>query len=656
VFPVPSLGLPAQTPPPPIECLLQYDAVRLFIERAQAVDANFAVTDAEAGAVAAICHRLDGLPLAIELAAARINGLGPHAMLARLERKLPLLVGGPRDAPPRLRAMRDAIAWSYDLLNSDEQAILRRLAVFAGGFTLEAAEDVSREVGEAGRREGGKNSEDGKEFPTLDARPPLAHSAPARLPAAPPPSVLDLVSSLVDKSLLQRQSQPDGEQRYAMLETIREFALEQLEESGEADEIRHRHAAWCLTLAEQAEPEVWGPRARPWLDWIEAEDENVLAALAWSVETRTVEIGLRLTKALWKIQMIRGPRSEVRWWHERLLSTEAELPSNMRATALRLAGDYARWAGDYEAAIALIEESLALARQLDNRFAIAEALFSLGFVADDQGQFDLAIASYQEALTLFRALGDHQWAAFTLVNLGKAIRLQGDYGRAAAIQQEALNQLCGQENAWGIAWSTIALAEVTADLGDLRRAAALFSESFRVHGIQGEYWGSGWCLLGLARIAASYAHFQAASLLVGASESIWEKRPFALAPYDRRSIDDFVAELRIHLEAASFAVAWETGRAMSRDQIDAEIDGLEAALSTTSPHFGQVSAAERAGLTSREQEVLRLLVDGLSDQEIAAALFISPRTAQWHVANLYRKLELRSRAAVAAYATRHNLV
>jgi tetratricopeptide (TPR) repeat protein len=410
----------------------------LFLERAQAVRPDFALTPQNAPHIAAICRRLDGLPLAIELAAAWVKVLPPAALLVRLESRLPLLIGGGRDLPARQQTMRDAIAWSYDLLSAEEQVIFRQLAVFAGGFTLEAAEAVA---------------EGGAESRSRDERAPR------------PASVLDLVASLVDKSLLRQDAGPDGEPHYQMLETIREYALEELASSGEMAITRDRHAAWCLALVERAAPELDGPDQGRWLERLEREHDNVSTALAWIAQTGTPSDLLILAVHYWHIWWPRGYWTEARLWLEQALANGDDLPTIESANALRAlglladaTGDRQRgvtlveesrqrfqelgdrqgewqtlldlslfWASrDYEAAGRYAERSLAVARESGDPVMIARSLNRLGNWHLNWEQPQEAIRCHREALQLLEQLRDERGTAETLDLLGMASLIGGE--------------------------------------------------------------------------------------------------------------------------------------------------------------------------------------------------------------------------------------
>ena len=374
-----SFAPPRSTRLPPLAELGNVPAVALFVERAHAASAGFALTVENAPAVAAICHRLDGLPLAIELAAARIKVLPPAALLARLEHRLPLLTGGGRDLPVRQRTMRDAIAWSHDLLTAEEQAVFRRLAVFAGGFTLAAAEAVAGSKGEL--------------------------------------AALDGIVALVEQSLLRHMPGSGDEPRFTMLETIREYGLERLATSGDEEATQRAYGGFFLALAEEAEPQLIGPEQGEWLTRLETEHDNLRAVLVWA-EAQDHETGLRLAAALWRFWYARGHLNEGRGWLERALALDGAGQSAARVRALHGAGVLADLQGDPAQAEALVTESLALARSLQDRRGEALALVALGLVAAFEGDTAREVALTEASLALWRDLDDAWGAAGALDNLG----------------------------------------------------------------------------------------------------------------------------------------------------------------------------------------------------------------------------------------------
>jgi len=479
-FAVPPLTLPDRKHLPPVERLTQYEAVRLFIERAQALKADFAVTNENAPALAEICHRLDGLPLAIELAAARISLLSPQAILARLEYRLPMLTGGSRDLPARQRALRNTIDWSYDLLDEAEKTLFARVAVFVGSFSVEAAETV------------------------------ISHDGPP-----PAVSVLDGLTSLVDKSLLRYAAEHEaaGEPRLTMLETIREYALERLSAGEGVEPMRRRHAGHYVALAEKAEPELTGAQQREWLDCLEAEHDNLRAALSWALEQSAAEAAARLASSLWRFWYVRGYLSEGRRWLEQALTTGSALPAPLRAKALNGAGALAWAQGDYTSATALLKESLDAYRSLGDRRGTAGALNGLGVVAMAQGEYARAEAYYEESLALQREIGDRRGIAGALNNLGQIALTHYDYARAVSLYEESLElgRAIGERNVIALAllnWGRVAQVR-----GDYARSRALLEESLALQRELNDRRGTGLSLANLGTLALHERDFDRAASL-----------------------------------------------------------------------------------------------------------------------------------------------
>jgi predicted ATPase/DNA-binding SARP family transcriptional activator len=488
-FAVPPLALPDREHVLSLPALAGYAAVALFVERARDVRPGFAITSENAPAVAEICRRLDGLPLAIELAAARVKLLPPQALLARLEHRLALLTGGPRDLPARQQTLRDTLAWSYGLLDPAEQALFRRLAVFVGGCTLEAAEAVCA-VGVADREA----------------------SSPSPSPHLPSPDhVLDLVASLVDKSLVRREEQPDGEPRLGLLETLREFGLEQLEASSEAEAIRERHASYYLDLAERAETELVGPHQQTWLALLERERDNLRAVERWAVARGDAETIVRLGAALWRFWWARADAAEAREWVDAILGLAGRATSvPALARSLHGAGALAMELGDHAVSRTLLEEAvavarrlgdrrtlahvlgtlgrlefvqgrytesrtvldecLALAREVDDRAGLIRALSRRGFVEYIDGRQETARALFGEGLALAREAGDLAAVGEFLTNLGNTYHVEGDLPNAIRMYREALTVLREVGDRHGLAWALNDLGHALSLRGELEAA------------------------------------------------------------------------------------------------------------------------------------------------------------------------------------------
>jgi predicted ATPase/DNA-binding XRE family transcriptional regulator len=475
------LALPATADgQPPLAGLAGVAAVRLFVERAQAVQPDFSLTAEQAPAVAEICRRLDGLPLALELAAARVKLLPPAALLARLERRLPLLAAGTREAPARQRTMRAAIAWSYELLTPEEQALFCRLAVFAGGFTVEAAEAVGSRESKVERGSSG-------------------HPSDFRLPTSD--SVFDLVASLLDHSLLQRTAGPDDAPRFRLLETIREYGLDELEAAGEAERVRDAHAAYSLALGEAAELGLQGPEQTHWLHRLECEHDNLRTALHW-LSGRDAAAALHLAGAVWFFRWIRGYYAESRTTYETLLALPGAVePTPGRAKALNGLGVTALSQGEPDRAVAAHDEALAISRALGDDQSVSFSLACLAAALTHRAEVDLARAAATESLALCRERGD-QWGTQIALGLLAFLAMhQGDREQAETLFRESL----AMEQALGVSWPTAltldSLGWLALDRGDTERAKALFGEALLTMDEVGDRRDRPDALVGLGRAA-----------------------------------------------------------------------------------------------------------------------------------------------------------
>ncbi|HET8626058.1 MAG TPA: tetratricopeptide repeat protein [Thermomicrobiales bacterium] len=468
------LELPEEAAGP--AALARSAAAALFLERARTVGAELALDDATASAVAAICRRLDGLPLALELAAAWTRLLPPPALLARLERRLPLLVSGPHDLPARQRTMRDAIAWSYDLLDPEEQALFRSLAVFAGGCTIAAAAEVRSEK-------------------------PEMRSALPREAFSLLTSHFSLLAALVDKSLLRRVDGPDGEPRLTMLETLREYGLERLEECGEAAAARRAHAGYYLALAEAAAPALDGPDAATWAARLEREHDNLRAALRWALDGGEVVLGLRLAAALWRFWSARGHLSEGRrWLREALARVTANDAPAARTEALAGAALLAIEQGAYDEAAPLCAEAVALARGRGAGRDLVVALNARGLLARQRGAYADATRDHEEARALAEALGDRAGEVAALTGLAYAATFAGDIARGNALSERSLAALRAIGDARSLAAALVGVAAQAIHAGEFARAEALGAEALdllRALGDTGQMAEALW-LLGVA--------------------------------------------------------------------------------------------------------------------------------------------------------------
>jgi predicted ATPase/class 3 adenylate cyclase len=556
-YPVPPLEVPDPVRLPPPERLAQYEAVKLFVERARAVMADFAVTDENAAAVAEICARLDGLPLAIELAAARVRLLSPQAMLARLGNRLKLLKGGPQDLPARQQTLRATMDWSYDLLTEEEKTLFERLSVFSGGSTLEAIEEICGP-------EGG-------------------------------PEALEGVESLLEKSLLRREGGAGGGSRFAMLETVREYAREKLEESGETEETRRRHAERYLALAERAEPELLGADQGLWLRRLGTEFANLREAHAWSLEPGEGEgrerLRLRLAAALWRFWAAQRFEEGKAWLQAALERDTGEFPA-LRTKALGALGFILIFQQDYERAIAALEEALALYGELGDTSGAAFALGNLGW-AVLHGDYRARVPAFvREAEALMQADLDEPARAFLSIVRASATIGQGDLDAAVPQLEESL-ALCrklGDRRSASMALFILGMTELRR--GNLKRGAMFFEEGARITRELGDRLGAPYFAEGLAKLAALRGSPVRAARLWGAAEALREQIGVSLSAFDLANSDyeQDVAGVRSALEEATFEAAWAEGRAMSFEQAVGSVLGEPTTLGeeegTRSPAIG----------------------------------------------------------------------
>jgi predicted ATPase len=465
-FPVPPLALPDSKSVPSLEILSQCPAIALFVQRAAAAKPDFALNAENSRVVTEICARLDGLPLAIELAAARVKVLSLSALQTRLASRLQLLTGGARDLPQRQQTLRAAIDWSYDLLSAAEQKLFRRLSVFVGGCTLEAVEAVCDTKGD------------------LDL------------------DLLDGMASMVDKSLLQQVEQANGESRFAMLETIREYARERLEASKEEAFTKRAHAAYCLVLAEEEVTEQAGAEGPEWLEHFTLEHDNFRAALEWLTQTGDAEWGLRLGAALFRFWEAREYLAEGSDSLGKLLKVKgAAAPTKARARALFAAGVLVGAQGDYAAANALFTESLDIARHLGDKQSAAVSLNAMGVNARDRDDLALAHSLLEESLGLWRDLGDLTAIARALSNLANILKLQGEYDHARSLHSECLAIFQGLDDRTGVAWSLNSQGDVAREQGDHAAAQKFYEEGLAIFRELGDRWGIAGTLADLGTLA-----------------------------------------------------------------------------------------------------------------------------------------------------------
>lgn len=589
------------------------EAVELFASRARAVQPGFQLDGQITPIVVEICRRVDCLPLGIELAAARLRHLSPGSLLRELDSRLSMLTGGPADQPPRFRSMRDAIAWSYDLLTLDEQTLFRRLAIFAGGFTREAAAAV-------------------------DIFGPTPSSEPA--------FIFDHVSSLIDKSLLRVITTATGNTRYLMLETVREFGLAQLATAGETRLARQCHAAWFLAIAREAHHHLTGTTPAAWLDRLADEHANVRLALAWYADEGKVTELMRLTVALAPFWEERGHLIEGRAWLERAAELGLNTPAAERLPVVTAAGTIAWLQGDIEWAKDWHQQALTLARQLGDNAAEAISLNNLGVQALEAGDYDTARFSFEASLSISAANGSPRQRIQALHNLGHVAWFQGEYAFARERLEESLAAARDADELWMIPSTQAALGHVAIDQGDLDSARSQFRQSLDASRARGNQIQLIDALEGLARTGAVRGSPVVTVRVLGAASTIREAIGVTRSTSERTFFEPIVARLRTAIGEDAFTRAWTVGRSLWVE--DAIVEAI--ALGE------KPGAGPSFHLTARELEVLRLLAQGHSNREIGDQLFISQSTAARHVANIFAKLDVDSRTKAVAVAHRNGLL
>jgi len=683
------------------------EAVQLFVERAQAAVPAFALTARNVSAIEKICQRLDGIPLAIELAAARVAVLSPDQIEARLDDRFRLLSGGSRTALPRYRTLRALIDWSHDLLDEQERTVLRRLAVFSGGWTLEAAESVC-----AG---------DGVE----------------------PDEILDLLSGLVAKSLVFTSEGPDDEVRYGFLEFLREYAVEKLRDAGEETALRERHCSWYLAFAEQAEPRLSGSQSELWLDCLERERENLRAVLAWCVDRGDAETGLRLSGALARFWLVRGPYRETRGTLTELLAlpqAQATSASSLsaRTKALFTVGRLDMRQDDSAAAESRYQEALTASRELGDRRGEAIALFSIGHVARVRGEYEAARRRFEESRQVFAALGDRYWLGQIDHELGVAAFYEGDLTAARALYEAALAAYKALGDEWGIVAALDDLGEVAFLEGDLAQARALLRGSLEMARRIGDRERIAMVLVALAGMAVVEGQPTRALRLASAATGLNDVAGLHRSPAWHVMVEQWLAPAYEAMSPDDVAAVQAAGQVMSLDDAveyalssdvpasdlaaadgstceavasaapvtapaAPEVQAIAAPIASTRAASGTASGVGRAAshgagangsspgctpstcavpngvvpgrsvsaraerrepelpwravteLTQREQEVAALVARGMTNRQIANELVITEGTAANHVKHILARLVLDSRVQIATWAIEHGL-
>ncbi len=619
---VPPLSLPDPDRLPPLEILVNYEAIRLFADRARRAFPAFTVTPHNAPAIAKVCCRLDGLPLAIELAAARVKMLSVAQIAERLDDRFQLLTDGSPTVPAHQQTLKATLDWSHDLLSPPEQILFRRLAIFAGGFDLAAAETVCSGQG-LGKSE-----------------------------------ILDLSSQLSDKSLLSVERHEDQGRRYRLLETVRRYALDRLRASGEAASAGDHHLAWYLALAEQVEPPApWGAIETALLNRVEAEQDNWRAALQWSIDQGQAESSLRLAAALGWFWSLRAYLHEGRHWLAQALAAGKGVSPSVRAKALNRAGALAVLQGDYEHGTVLHKRALALIREQKGSPITALGLRELGLVALYSGDYACAEQFFEDSLALFWKAHDQAGIASLFLDQGLAAYSQDNDRRASMLLETSLALLRELGDAVAIARALHGLGMIARRQGDLNQSRELFKEALQVAWEKGARLEIARCLEGLASLACDGKQPDRAARLFGAAETLRQ----AIGTYLPRDIHDGcdrdLTTARAQLDGKMFAAEWAAGRALTLEQAVAyaleagdRAPGTEIMPGVRVLTSLQAAKRQYGGLTARERQVAALVAQGKSNSAIAAELVTTVRTVEAHITHILDKLGFSSRTQAAVWA------
>ena len=608
-------------------------AVQLFTQRARLVKADFTLDSGNAEVVAEICARLDGLPLAIELAAARVKLLSPRAILARLQKRLQLLTGGAQDLPARQQTLSNTIAWSYNLLDPAEQRLFRLLSVFHGGCTLEAAHEVCDRL-----------AEDDGEYSKLDP--------------------LEIATSLTNKSLL-RVVDSNDESRLVMLETVREYAGEQLLASGELGLARAAHAHGMCALAEEAQAGLRGSEEARWLDRLEREIGNLRAALEWSItpeeesdapSMERLETGLRIAGSLTRFWSSRSHLQESITWLQTLLDLTPSLRTEGRDRALRAAGRVAYTLGRVEESRRFYEEGVELARERGDSHAMTLSLMGIGNTAWESEDEAGALRAYEECLEIWTEMDDRLGIASALTNIGLVRMYGGDAAGATRNLEQSVRIYTEEGDQESTAVALNCLGQAYGRAGDYARAEKLVREGLTLNLEIGDQWNITYDLVALAQVACAQREYARGVRLLAAAEAHHDDVFERLERLDRIAYEGCIEEARNALGEGMFNIVWADGLTLSPRQIlHGDMVGAPSAPEQILEQAKEVPRID-PGLSTREVEVLALLAEGLSNADIAEKLYLSLYTVQAHLRNVYGKLSVASRTAAIRYAVENGLV
>ncbi len=633
LFQVPGLKLPHKGSHPDLEKVSNSEAVVLFLERIRVFQPNFHLDEINTPAVVHICYQLEGIPLALELAAARAKFLGVTQIADKLEKSLELLTRGSRISQPRQQTLRATIEWSYSLLTQQEQNLFRALSVFNGEFILEDVENVCS----------ADSPPDAKE---TDSDAGNLHSS----------EILDLLSNLVDKSLVMVRMDPGA--IYRLLIPIKQYAEEKLTESGQNELVHNKYLNHYLELAERAKIKLRGKEQMIWLDRLEIEHDNLRAAMGWSLESGSIESGLRLASALKDFWTRQGFLTEGVGWLEKLL--KAEHPSNLiHANALIVAGNLNYEYGNRDQAKFYGEQGYKLFEKLGDQGGIARALCLLGIVAHFTGDRQVGMTLLENSLALFRELGDDWNVARTLLYLGDVQTRSGNYQLATLLADESLAVFKQLGDNWGIAFALGNSGELARRMGNFDLAWSRFLEGLELQFELGSKVDVCYRLESIAVLAVEQNDLKRAAMLLGAAASLRESIHALLAPSYQVDLAPYIVNARDRLGEGPFEEAWEQGGSLNLEQAvrfalqPRIIESKDSPDPTLQPIE---TPGQQYGLTEREVEILRLVAEGKTDIQVAERLFISPRTVGKHLESVYRKLQVNSRTAAARVALDEKIV
>jgi non-specific serine/threonine protein kinase len=614
VFEVQPLQLPDLSGPVDAETIEQIPAVALFVERARARRATFKLTAQNARAVAEVCVRLDGLPLAIELAAAQIAIFSPRAILARLSAHAPLVVSAPRDLPPRHQTLEATVAWSYDLLDEGERAAFRSTSVFIGGFTASGVDAVLGAANHSG-------------------------------------ATLETLARLTGKSLLRLIDEESEEPRFGMLETLRDYASGQLALQGEQAEARRRHAGYYLEMAERMQADLRGNGMPAALNRIAIEYPNFREVFRWASEVGDLTVGLRLAGALYRFWLARGHLTEARQWLEPALAQGGNAAPEIRGVALNAAGVLAGMQHDHLRAVSFFEESIEVWSGLDDHSGLANAHLNLGLVTHNLGDLARARVQFCRAQDLYSDVGDKSGLGRAIGSLARLAREAGELDRAVELFERCLVLLHAAGDEWGVANSLANLGHVMLAFGEPVRAYQYFHQALDVRVRLGNVLGIAECLEGFAGAGVGDQPRRATALL-GAAAELRDRAGAPVPASEQVRYDQLRERARQQQTAESLAAAWAEGRALS----------MQAAIALATDPETRLAAEPRVELdvgtsqllTRRERQIVRLVALGRSNREIADELVVGVRTVETHLEHIFRKLAVQTRTQVAVWAIRHS--